>query len=259
MSKIASTSLAPCHHGDRWRVKLLQHHQQPQWQCHATTKSEKRSSSQPLMVKNQMAVKPATYSSRIATDIPLYESPGALFDQYLEDKPRVFNAMFPDNKQRSQRLNEDEWRIQMLPIQFIFLTVKPVIDMRLRCKTGGKDYPPEVPQDITKVLELDITRWELRDLENVIKPSQFSLSVKGALYSARRGTRSRLKGQLEMNISFVLPPVLALIPDDVRRNVAESVLTRLIEDMKQKVNGSLLQDYSKFKRESLNSVRHQTR
>lgn len=67
------------------------------------------------------------------------------------------------------------------------------------------------------------TRWELRDLENVIKPSQFSLSVKGALYSARRGTRSRLKGQLEMNISFVLPPVLALIPDDVRRSVAESV------------------------------------
>ncbi|KAH9676589.1 hypothetical protein KPL70_019216 [Citrus sinensis] len=229
MSKIASTSLAPCHHGDRWRVKLMQHHQQPQWQCHATTKSEKRSSSQPLMVKNQMAVKPATYSSRIATDIPLYESPG------------------------------DEWRIQMLPIQFIFLTVKPVIDMRLRCKTGGKDYPPEVPQDITKVLELDITRWELRDLENVIKPSQFSLSVKGALYSARRGTRSRLKGQLEVNISFVLPPVLALIPDDVRRNVAESVLTRLIEDMKQKVNGRLLRDYSKFKRESLNSVRHQTR
>lgn len=54
----------------------MQHHQQPQWQCHATTKSEKRSSSQPLMVKNQMAVKPATYSSRIATDIPLYESPG---------------------------------------------------------------------------------------------------------------------------------------------------------------------------------------
>lgn len=30
----------------------------------------------------------------------------ALFDQYLEDKPRVFNAMFPDNKQRSQRFNE---------------------------------------------------------------------------------------------------------------------------------------------------------
>lgn len=86
MSKIASTSLAPCHHGDRWRVKLMQHHQQPQWQCHATTKSEKRSSSQPLMVKNQMAVKPATYSSRIATDIPLYESPGVCL-------PFCFNSL----------------------------------------------------------------------------------------------------------------------------------------------------------------------
>lgn len=44
----------------------------------------------------------------------------------------------------------------MLPIQFLFLTVWPVIDMRLRCKTGGKDYPPGVPSDIKKVLELGI-------------------------------------------------------------------------------------------------------
>ncbi|KAJ4707409.1 Protein of unknown function (DUF1997) [Melia azedarach] len=133
------------------------------------------------------------------------------------------------DKQRSRRLNEEEWRIQMLPIQFGFLTVRPVVDMRLRCKTGGKDYPPEVPRDITKVLELDITRWELRGLVHVIEPSNFSLGVKGALYSDRRGTRSRLK--------------------DVRRNIAESVLTRLVEDMKHKVNGSLLADYSEFKRE----------
>lgn len=44
----------------------------------------------------------------------------------------------------------------MLPIQFLFLTVWPVIDMRLRCKTGGKDYPPGVPTHTKKVLELGI-------------------------------------------------------------------------------------------------------
>ena len=27
---------------------------------------------------------------------------------------------------------------------------------RLRCKTGGKDYPSGVPHNVTKVLELDI-------------------------------------------------------------------------------------------------------
>ncbi|KAK2994600.1 hypothetical protein RJ640_025654 [Escallonia rubra] len=204
------------------------------------------------MTKSEMAP-PATYSSRITTDISLYESPGASFDQYLEDKPRVFKAIFPD-KRRSQQLNEDEWRIDMLPIQFLFLTVLPVIDMRLRCKSQAKDYPAGVPRDITTVLELDIIRWQLQGLEDVLRPSHFSLNVEGSLYPDRRGMRSRLKGQLRLSISFVLPPALALVPEDLRRDVAETVLKRLVDNMKHKVNGSLLADYSNFKREKLKSL-----
>nr|XP_009772868.1 PREDICTED: uncharacterized protein LOC104223191 [Nicotiana sylvestris] len=59
---------------------------------------------QPLTGKSQM-INASTYSSRISTDIPLYEIPGATFDRYLENKPRVFKAIFPD-KRRSQQLNE---------------------------------------------------------------------------------------------------------------------------------------------------------
>lgn len=44
----------------------------------------------------------------------------------------------------------------MSPVQFLFLTVLPVVDMRLRYKSEGRDYPDGVPSDITKVLELDI-------------------------------------------------------------------------------------------------------
>ncbi|KAJ0457375.1 hypothetical protein HanIR_Chr15g0772991 [Helianthus annuus] len=190
----------------------------------------------------------STYTSRLATDVYLYESPDASFDQYLEDKPRVFKAIFPD-KRRSQQLNHEEWRVHMLPIQFFFLTCNPVIDMRLRCKSNGYDYPTGVPPQVTKVLDLDIVRWELLGLEDIVKPSEFSLGVKGALYPSRQGNRSRLKGQLSMSITFDLPPVLSLIPEDVRRDVAETVLKRLVENMKEKVNGSLLADYSRFKNE----------
>ncbi|XP_047322680.1 uncharacterized protein LOC124926491 [Impatiens glandulifera] len=200
-----------------------------------------------LSVRSQVSTA-TTYSSSITTDIPLYESPTASFDHYLEDKPRVFEAIFPD-KRRSQKLNKDEWRIQMLPIQFLFLTVWPVIDMRLAYKLDGKDYPSGVPTEISRVVELNIVRWELKGLDNVFKPSEFSLNVKGALYPDRRGGRSRLKGQLQLSISFVLPPVLALVPEDVRRDVAETVLRSLVMNMKQKVNSSLLADYSEFKRE----------
>ncbi|CAI9758675.1 unnamed protein product [Fraxinus pennsylvanica] len=201
----------------------------------------------PMLVKTQMT-NASTYTSRISTDIPLYEIAGASFDQYLDDKPRVFRAIFPD-KRRSQQLNEEEWRIHMLPIKFLFLTVYPVIDMRLKCKSNGTGYPPEVPCHISKLLELDIIRWELQGLDEMLEPSQFSLGVKGALYPDRSGLRSRLKGQLQMSISFVLPPMLALVPENVRRDVSESVLRGLVENMKNKVNCSLISDYSEFKRE----------
>uniref|UniRef100_A0A6N2LB96 Uncharacterized protein n=1 Tax=Salix viminalis TaxID=40686 RepID=A0A6N2LB96_SALVM len=157
------------------------------------------------------------------------------------------------NSSMSEMINKpatsEEWRIQMLPINFLFLTVWPVVEMRLRCKSGGRDYPPGVPEEITKVLELDVVRWKLQGLDNIFQPSEFSLGVKGALYPDRRGARTRLKGQLEMNISFVLPPVLAMVPENVRKPVAETVLRELVENMKRKVNSSLLTDYSKFKQE----------
>ncbi|KAG6398347.1 hypothetical protein SASPL_139805 [Salvia splendens] len=58
-----------------------------------------------LMKIDAQIVNPTTYSSRISTDIPLYEIPGASFDEYLEDKPRVFKAIFPD-KRRSDQINQ---------------------------------------------------------------------------------------------------------------------------------------------------------
>ncbi|MBA0675373.1 hypothetical protein Goari_016921 [Gossypium aridum] len=147
----------------------------------------------------------------------------------------------------------------MLPLQLLVLNVWPVVDLRLRCKSGGRDYPPEVPHDITKVLELDIvnkalhialkTRWELQGLDNVVDPSHFTLVVKGTLYPDRRRHRSRLKGHLEMHVKFILPPALALVPENIRDGLGKGVMTKLVESMKQKVDGSLLADYSKFKRE----------
>lgn len=66
-------------------------------------------------------------------------------------------------------------------------------------------------------------RWKLDGLDDVFKPSHFSLGVKGVLYPLRRGTRSRLIGRLQMTISFELPAILSLVPEDVRREVAEQV------------------------------------
>ena len=146
---------------------------------------------------------------------------------------------------------QEEWRLQMQPISVLFTSVIPVVDIHLICKSHGKDYPSSVPLHVTRILELQIVcvlcnfavwlhsliiiheltwlqiRWELKGLEGVSMPSQFYLNVEGVLYSVRRGSRSRLKWDLEINISLVLPPALALVPKDVIKAVSASVRTVL--------------------------------
>ncbi|KAM7465732.1 hypothetical protein LguiB_013294 [Lonicera macranthoides] len=245
-----------------------------QQQCHLLLMRRRRRSCSFFESKAMMVTPPSTYSSTIATDNPLSESPFASFDSYLDNKPRVFRAIFA-HQQRTKRLNEEEWRIDMLPIQFLFLNARPIIDMRLRCKSKGKDYPAGVPCHISKILELKIIRWDLQGIDEILKPSHFSLGVDGALYPDRHGKESRLRGQLQIKMSFVHPPVLDFVPEDIRRHVAESVrpsiqiyfliinalvvescyvasdqvLKRLMENLKDGMNGSLLADYSEFKRE----------
>ncbi|KAG8099287.1 hypothetical protein GUJ93_ZPchr0013g34075 [Zizania palustris] len=176
------------------------------------------------------------YSARISTDMPLYEPPGVSFDEYLMDRARVFRAMFPDES-RCQRLSDEEWRVRMLPLQFLLLTVHPVVVMQLRHRAG--------------VLELRITEWELRGLERGYAPASFNLGVLGSLYADRsRGRRAcRLKGHLEIGISCVLPPPMRLVPEAVLRGVAESVLRSLAERMKRDVDVGLIADFQRFRRE----------
>uniref|UniRef100_A0A1D1Z118 Uncharacterized protein SYNPCC7002_A1590 n=1 Tax=Anthurium amnicola TaxID=1678845 RepID=A0A1D1Z118_9ARAE len=149
---------------------------------------------------------------------------------------------------------QEEWRVQMLPMQILFASVNPVVVMRLRCKSQGRGYPPEVPTRVTRLLELRATRWELQGLEGGQVPSHFVLDVQGLLYPDRGEggpPRSRLRGHLQTSISFVLPPVLALVPENALREVAESVLRTLAKRMKQEVDGSLLTDFQNFRRERL--------
>ncbi|XP_074590474.1 uncharacterized protein LOC141846353 [Curcuma longa] len=191
-----------------------------------------------------------TFSSNISTDVPLHEPPGVSFDEYIRDRARVFRAMFPDSR-RSRRLNDEEWMIEMLPIQFLFASVDPVVVMRLRGRTNGKEYPPSVPHHSTAALELEATRWELQGLDDIQMPPHFALSVQGVLYPDRSSKDKRLKGHLEMSISLILPPVLRLIPEDVLRSIADAVLRRLLEKMKHEVDVGLISDYASFRREKL--------
>jgi hypothetical protein len=51
---------------------------------------------------------------------------------------------------------QEEWSVQLLPIQFLFLSASPVIIMRFVSKSGGKEYPPNVPVKATSLLLMEV-------------------------------------------------------------------------------------------------------
>ncbi|MQL70886.1 hypothetical protein Taro_003204 [Colocasia esculenta] len=72
---------------------------------------------------------------------------------------------------------QEEWRVQMLPIQFLFASVNPVVVM----------HPHLVPPHVPRVLELQA--WELKGLEGGSVPPHLALDVRRLLYPTgeRRG------------------------------------------------------------------------
>ncbi|XP_040371476.1 uncharacterized protein LOC112189595 [Rosa chinensis] len=167
--------------------------------------------------------KPFTVNLSSTIDAPLYESPEVSFDQYLEDdEQRVIKALFPDME--DQQISKEEWRIQIPTMQVLFLSIYFAMYIKLRFKSMGKDYPPHVPQHIAKITELEITRWELGGIPEEYQPRDLSLFLNGTIYPDRKqGTKSRLRGQFDINMSFIVSPLLGWIPHTVAQSLVEAV------------------------------------
>lgn len=177
--------------------------------------------------------------------------------------------------------------MQLLPIQFLFLSASPVIAIRFVFKSGGKGYPPHVPLRATSLLLMEVvsnttkipqftsisltssvanlkpeltghgwmqTDYKLKGLESEAMPPHLALTVRGALYPQPEGRRS-LRGHVEMSVGFNLPPVLALVPPGIIRGVGDTVLRQLGEQMKHDFDKGLAADFKKYTREKLTDKR----
>ncbi|CAI5494707.1 unnamed protein product [Closterium sp. Naga37s-1] len=109
------------------------------------------------------------------------QRPEAPFHEYLENPNRVFDAFFPD-KQRSEKLSEDEWRIHMLPITFFLVTARPIVDMRIFLDSPSLllDRVRDA-SSVKHVMRLQATNWELKGVD--YDPANFSLDVRGSLFA----------------------------------------------------------------------------
>ncbi|KAK7266425.1 hypothetical protein RIF29_19069 [Crotalaria pallida] len=196
----------------------------------------------------------SSFRHRSSAEFLLRELPEASFDQYMENKGRVIQAIFP-GKSKGQQLTEEVWRVKMTPIRALFLTCQPVIYITASCTSDGENYPPEIPRHVTKLLEVHITKWELQDLHVDYIPLDFNIKSRGAIYLERQGKHSWIKNQLDFSLSLAFPPLLAWVPEYVLHNIVQTVLKNYVEDINNGFAVRLLEDYNSYKRnKSKNSV-----
>ncbi|KAM1411027.1 hypothetical protein COP1_023764 [Malus domestica] len=62
-------------------------------------------------------------------------------------------------------------------------------------------------------------------------------------------TQSWLQNTFDINLSFIVSPLLAWVPDNVMRSITESLVATVMDDVK--LDAVLLADYDKFKTEKL--------
>ncbi|KAL2653451.1 hypothetical protein R1flu_021579 [Riccia fluitans] len=196
-----------------------------------------------LFLSPVASVQRVSFKGSVNTDLALGEFKDVPFEQYMSADDRIFNALFPDKKRR-ERLSDEDWRIFMLPLEFFFLSVKPIVDMRVKLQDAK--VKPSYGRYVSKMVTLEATRWELRGLDYEVKPEEFNLGIAGSLYPERGQFGARLKGQMKLTVDLAVPSSLALMPSTVIETIGTTVLNQLLEDMKLRVNTRLLEDYREY-------------
>ncbi|CAK9322683.1 unnamed protein product [Citrullus colocynthis] len=221
--------------------------------CYVHQKKKNYSNYMCFAVKNNNSnnnhQSPPIFSLRFSSFHPLSESPQASFDDYIEDEARLLRATFVG---KSEKLNQDEWRVEMPSFQLLLVKVSPVADVRLNCRScsSTQDYPIHIPHHVSKFIDLQLMRWEVKGLGTDLKPQKFTINVNGALYAERTESKSVLTNNLLLNLhNFAAPTPLDFFAQDFFQPLAEKGLKGMMEETMNEFTENLLLDYSKYKKE----------
>jgi hypothetical protein len=158
------------------------------------------------------------------------ELPGALAElppsRYLARTERVVFVAFPDESRR-RRIDLQHWRVQLLPVQLLWLTAGVECTLRTWSDKG-------VLKLSGREVALTGLSEELRELAGSI-----ALRVDGSLQerAAVYGAPASLLGSVRLRIAISLPDALALVPgvDSVVQGILDTVLYRVERSLSERL------------------------
>ncbi|MGV0024140.1 DUF1997 domain-containing protein [Phormidesmis priestleyi] len=145
---------------------------------------------------------------------------------YLRQPHRVVHALAASS--RIEQINEDCFRLSMRPLNFITLSIQPIVDLRVWTDSEG-------------TVNVRSIACEIRGTEYINQ--RFTLNLVGRLYPTQENGKTYLKGKADLEVLVELPPPFSFMPKSMIETAGNSLLISVLTTIKQRLLNQLLSDY----------------
>ncbi|MGK7890918.1 MAG: DUF1997 domain-containing protein [Leptolyngbyaceae cyanobacterium] len=148
---------------------------------------------------------------------------------YLRQPQRVVQSLVDPT--RTKYLGDNTFRLRMRPINFLFLSIQPTVDMQLWSDADGTVHLRSVGCKVEGVDYLN---------------QRFKLTLNGRLAPKTSGGVTRLSGTANLAVQVDIPPALMLTPLPIIEATGNGLLKSILVTIKQRLMHQLLADYQRW-------------
>ncbi|MEO1208026.1 MAG: DUF1997 domain-containing protein [Cyanobacteria bacterium J06638_20] len=145
---------------------------------------------------------------------------------YLRQPRRLMHALM--NPSQVEELGGDCFRLKLRAIQFLMLSIRPVVDLHI---------------DSSRERYLRVRSVDCRIEGNEFVNERFHLTLSGILALQTRGKVAQVEGHAKLAIAVDLPPALQFTPKPLLEVTGNSILQGILMTMKQRLMRQLVMDY----------------
>jgi hypothetical protein len=154
---------------------------------------------------------------------------GVPISHYLRQPRRLVNALVDPSQ--IEYLGEGLFCLKMRPINFLHITLQPMVQMQVWAETDGTLY-------------IQSTACEIRGVDYIDR--RFHLDLVGKLVPTSVLGKSYLQGRADLSVQVDLPPAFWFTPKPILEAAGNGLLRSVLMTVKQRLIHQLLVDYSQW-------------
>ncbi len=145
---------------------------------------------------------------------------------YLRQPQRLVSALAAFSQ--IEQLTDEVFRLKMRPLNFLTLTIQPIVDLRVWAEPDG-------------TVHVQSTGCEIRGVQYINQ--RFKLNLEGTLQPFQAADVTTLKGNANLVVQVDVPMPIALTPKPILEATGNGLLKSVLVTVKQRLMHNLLVDY----------------